>query len=177
VFAKLISIDKKIIIAVSVGVTAIVSGGLYFLPYQTLSNLKTATANRDADALAAEIDFPSLRTNIKVQVKQQIARLEPSTIPEPARTKAQENVDLRVDKVFTPEGLDQLMQDKIPGVKIDTSTLEQDISGSEINMGYESLDRFVVHIQDKVDRAKQVSLVLKRSGLAWKLSDVNISKL
>jgi Protein of unknown function (DUF2939) len=177
VVAKLISIDKRIIAAVGVGVTAIVGGGVYFLPYQTLSNLKRATANRDADALAEEIDFPALRTNIKAQVKKQISKLEPSPIDPPDRTKALENVDSRVDKIFTLEGLDQLMQDKIPDVKIDTSTLEQDIAGSEINMGYESPDRFVVHIQDKVDRAKQVSLVLKRAGLAWKLSDVNISKL
>jgi Protein of unknown function (DUF2939) len=177
VFAKLISIDKRIIVAVGIGVTAIVGGGVYFLPYQTLINLKTATANRDADALAEEIDFPSLRTNIKAQVKKQIAKLEPSTVAPLDRPRAMENVDLRVDKIFTPAGLDQLMQDKIPDVKIDTSTLEQDIAGSEINMGYESPDRFVVHIQDKVDRAKQVSLVLKRNGLAWKLSDVNIAKL
>jgi hypothetical protein len=177
VFDKLISIDKRIIAAVSVGATAIVGGGVYFLPYQTLSNLKRATVNRDADALAEEIDFPSLRTNIKAQVKKQIAQLEPNPIDTPDRTKALENVDLRVDKIFTPAGLDQLMQDKIPDVKIDTSTLSQDIAGSEINMGYESLDRFVVRIQDKVDRAKQVSLVLKRAGLDWKLSDVNISKL
>jgi Protein of unknown function (DUF2939) len=177
VFAKLISIDKRIIVAVGIGVTAIVGGGVYFLPYQTLINLKTATANRDADALAEEIDFPSLRTNIKAQVKKQIAKLEPSTVAPLDRPRAMENVDLRVDKIFTPAGLDQLMQDKIPDVKIDTSTLERDIAGSEIKMGYESLDRFVVHIQDKIDRAKQVSLVLKRAGLAWKLSDVNISKL
>jgi Protein of unknown function (DUF2939) len=177
VFDKLISIDKRIIAAVSVGATAIVGGGVYFLPYQTLSNMKTATVNRDADALAAEIDFLTLRTNIKAQVKKQIAKLDPNPIDTPDRLKALENVDLRVDKIFTPAGLDQLMQDKIPEVKIDTSMLAQDIAGSEINMGYESLDRFVVHIQDKVDRAKQVSLVLQRSGLDWKLADVNISKL
>ncbi len=176
-FAKLIEIDKRIIAAVSIGVTAIVGGGVYFLPYQTLSNLKTATVNRDADALAKEIDFPTLRTNIKAQVKKQIGKLEPSPIATPDLTKALENVDLRVDKIFTPAGLDRLMQDEIPDVKIDTSTLAQDIASSEINMGYESLDRFVVYIQDKVDRDKQVSLVLKRSGLNWKLADVNISKL
>ena len=44
-------------------------------------------------------------------------------------------------------------------------------------MGYESLDRFVVHITDKVDRSKDVSLILKRDGLAWKLAGIDISKL
>ncbi|NJR32735.1 MAG: hypothetical protein HC778_07870 [Chamaesiphon sp. CSU_1_12] len=43
-------------------------------------------------------------------------------------------------------------------------------------MGYESFDRFVVRITDKVDRSKNVSLILKRSGLGWKLAGIDIAE-
>ncbi len=176
--------DKKtgiIIGAVGTGVAAIVGGGVYLSPYLTLNNMKTATANRDADALAGEIDFPSLRTSIKegvkAQVMKQIALAGEGTKPEVGTEMVAKMVDPAVDKIVTPEGLDQLMQDQIPGAKIDIADLEKNIADSEIKMGYESLDRFVVQIVDKVDREKAVSLILTRAGLSWKLSGVDISKV
>jgi Protein of unknown function (DUF2939) len=177
--------DKKtgiIAAAVGTGITAIVGGGaFYFSPYLALNNMKTATVHRDADALAVEIDFPSLRTSIKAgvraQVLKQIARAGAGATPAMGKETIGKMVDPAVDKIVTPEGLDQLMQDKIPGAKIDIEDLQKNIAESDIKMGYESLDRFVVHINDKVDRTKAVSLILKRSGLAWKLSGVDISQV
>ncbi len=177
--------DKKtgiIIAAVSTSVAAIGCGGIYFSPYLTLNNLKTATANRDADALAGEIDFPSLRTSIKEGVRSQVlkqmaANAGTKATPVMGKEMVGKMVDPVVDKIVTPEGLDQLMQDKVPGAKIDIADLEKNIADSEVKMGYESLDRFVVRIVDKVDGSKEVSLVLKRNGLAWKLAGVDISKV
>jgi Protein of unknown function (DUF2939) len=174
---------KKLAIlsAVSTGVVAIGVGGVYFSPYLTLNHLKTATANRDADALAGEIDFPSLRTSIKAGVRSQVLKQIAANAGKTAIPANQEMVgkmvDPAVDKIVTPAGLEQLMEDKVPGAKIDIADLEKNIADSEVKMGYESLDRFVVRIVDKVDRAKEVSLILKRDGLAWKLSGVDISKV
>ncbi len=175
--------NKKIgiIAGVSTGVAAIAGSGIYFSPYLTLNHLKTATANRDAQALASEIDFPSLRNSIKEgvrsQVMKQIAEVQNTTTPAMGKEMVGKMVDPIVDKIVTLEGLDQLMQDTVPGAKINIADLEKNIADSDINMGYESLDRFVVRIVDKVDRAKEVSLILKRDGLAWKLSGVDISKV
>ena len=69
------------------------------------------------------------------------------------------------------------MLDKIPEAKIDLGHLDRDIAKSDINMGYESLNRFVVHITDKTERDKDVSLILKRDGLTWKLAGIDISKV
>jgi hypothetical protein len=177
-------IDKKSILIATAGVAglvALISGGVYCLPYLTLNNMKNATTNRNADALSQEIDFPSLRTSIKDNVKAQIIKqiTESGTSGVPSMTPAliDKMVIPVVDKLITPEGLEQLMQDKVPEVKIDLANLDRDIAKSDIKMGYESLDRFVIHITDKVDRAKAVSLVLKRNGLAWKLSGIDISKV
>jgi hypothetical protein len=176
--------DKKTIIigaAVSTAFVAIAGGGAYFSPYLTLNNMKNATANRNADALSQEIDFPELRISIKDNVKAQVMK-QLAVAGTPATSKmtpelVEKMVSPMVDKLVTPEGIDQLMQDKVPGAKIDLSNLEKDMAKSDIKMGYESLDRFVVHITDKVDRAKDVSLILKRDGLAWKLAGIDISKV
>ena len=174
---------KPVIIAAAVatGIAAIVGAGAYASPYLTLDNMKKATTNRNADALAKEIDFPSLRTSVKANVKAQVIKQMTGASGSPVKGMSTELVDKivnpMVDKLVTPEGLGDLMQDKVPGAKIDLSNLEKNIAESDIKMGYESLDRFVVHITDKVDRKKDVSLILRRDGLAWKLSGIDISKV
>jgi hypothetical protein len=176
--------NKKIVIiiaAATTGIAAIAGVGAYASPYFTLDNMKKATTNRNADALAEEIDFPSLRTSVKANVKAQVIKQMTGAGTAPVKgmnaALVDKMVDPLVDKLVTPEGLGDLMQDKVPGAKIDLSNLEKNIADSEIKMGYESIDRFVVHITDKVDRQKDVSLILRRNGLAWKLSGIDISKV
>jgi Protein of unknown function (DUF2939) len=165
------------------GVSAISGGGIYYAPYITLNNMKNATENQNVDALVKEINFPELRVSIKESVKIQVmkqiagAASDQSATPRMTPASVEKMVSPMVDKIITPEGIDRLIHDKVPGAKIDLANLERDIAKSDIKMGYESIDRFVVHITDKVDRSKDVSLVLKRNGLAWKLSAIDISKL
>jgi Protein of unknown function (DUF2939) len=173
---------KPVIIAVvSTGFVAMAGIGVYVSPYLTLDRMKKATTNRNADALAQDIEFSSLRTSVKANVKAKVIEQMSGAGTTPIKglntAVVDKMVDPMVDKLVTPEGLGDLMQDKVPGAKIDLTNLEKNIADSEVKMGYESIDRFVVHITDKSDRAKDVSLILKRDGLAWKLSGIDISKV
>jgi Protein of unknown function (DUF2939) len=177
------SIERKTVIigaAVSAGVVAVAGGGIYYAPYLTIDNLKNATANRNTDVLSESIDFPSLRMsikeNVKAQVLKQMAEAETPTAAKMTPAQVEKTIAPVVDKLVTPEGLERLIHDKIPEAKIDLSNLDRDISKSDLTMGYESFDRFVVRITDKVDRSKNVSLILKRSGLGWKLAGIDIAK-
>ncbi len=180
--------EKIIIIGASaiVGVVAVAGGGLYYSPYLTLNKMRSATENQNVDALAQEINFPELRVSIKESVKtqvfKQIAAAETGasagkSTPKMTPELVEKMVSPMVDELITPEGLDRLINNKVPGAKIDLANLDRDIAKSDIKMGYESIDKFVVRITDKVDRSKDVSLILKRDGLAWKLSGIDISKL
>jgi hypothetical protein len=165
-----------------VGVASISGGGIYYAPYLTLNNMKNATENQNVDALSREINFPELRVSIKKSVKAQVLKhiaesAGESTSPKMTPEIVEKMVSPMVDKLITPEGLDQLIHDKVPGAKIDLANLDRDIAKSDIKMGYESIDRFVVHITDKSDRSKDVSLILTRNGLAWKLAGIDISNL
>ena len=180
----LVAVDKKTAIVgatIVAGIVAIAGGGVYYAPYLTLNTIKNATTNRNANALAQEIDFPSFRLSIKENIKAQlIKKIAETGTAETAKITpelVEKMVSSTVDKVITPEGLEQLMLDELPAAKLDLVNLDRDIAKSDIKMGYESLDRFVVHIKNKVDRTKDVSLILKRSGLAWKLSGIDIAKL
>jgi Protein of unknown function (DUF2939) len=181
---QLKSLDRQKIIvgtAVAASSMAIAGGGFFYSPYITIDNIKKATTNRNSDALSQEINFPELRTsfkeNIKAQVIKQLAGDKIGRSPQITIETIDKKISPAVEKLITPEGIEKLMLDKIPGAKIDLSNLERDLTKSEIDMGYESFDRFVVHITDKVDRTKDVSLILKRDGIAWKLAGIDISKV
>lgn len=178
------SLDRKIITigtAVAVGSMTLTGRGFFYAPYITIDNIKKATTNRNSDALSQEINFPELRTsfkeNIKAQVIKQLTGANMARSPQMTVEKISKIVNPTVDKLITPEGIEKLMLDRVPGARIELSNLERDLAKSEIGMGYESFDRFVVHIIDKVDRTKDVSLILKRDGLAWKLAGIDISKV
>jgi Protein of unknown function (DUF2939) len=181
---RLKSIDKKTMIiaaALGTGIIAISGVGVYYAPYLTVNSIKNAAENRNADALSQSINFPALRTSIKENIKAQalkkIAEDSGTQTSKITSELVEKTVNPVVDKLVTPEGIEQVMFDKIPAAKIDLTQLDRDLAKSNISMGYESLDRFVVHITDKANRAKDVSLILKRDGLAWKLAEIDISKV
>jgi Protein of unknown function (DUF2939) len=177
------SLDKKTIAitaAIGTAIVAMVGTGAYFSPYLTLQSMKNATINRNAEGLAAEIDFPALRANIKNNVRDRVLKQASNNRDAAAKTNPElvdKIVGPMVDKIVSPEGLEQLMLDKFPTVKIDLSNLEKDMAKSNIDMGYESFDRFLVKIADKTDPSKNVTLTLKRNGLFWKLSGIDLSQV
>ena len=180
---KLKSIDKNtMIIAGAIGTAIAASGclGAYYAPYLTVNSIKNAAENRNADALSQSINFPELRKNLKANIKIQALKKIAEDSPQSPKATAElveKAIDPVVDKLVTPEGIERIMFDKIPEAQIDLTQLDKDLAKSNITMGYESFDRFVVHITDKVNGSKDVSLVLKRDGLAWKLSEIDISKV
>jgi hypothetical protein len=181
---RLKSVDKKTAIigaVVSVGIAAIAGAGVYYAPYLTVNSLQNATEHRNPGALSQAINFPELRSNFKVSIKaqaiEQIAADRTSQISTLNPDRIEQTVNSLVDKLVTPEGIEQLLLDKLPGTKIDLSNLDRDLAKSKITMGYESFDCFVVHITDRVDRTQDVRLILTRDGIGWKLSKIDISKL
>ncbi len=180
----LVSVDRKTALiggGVTAGIIAIVGGGIYYVPYLTLNTIKDATTNRNANALAQEINFPALRASIKENIKAQLIKKIAKTGSAQTAKITPEIIDKavssKVDKIITPEGVEQLMLDQLPEARLNLVNLDRDIAKSDIKMGYESFDRFVIRITNKVDRTKDATVILTRSGLAWKLSGIDISQL
>ena len=64
---------KKITIAAAVAVI-VIAATAYASPYYALHQIKTALAERNAEALAEHVDFPALRTSVKAQLETSMAR-------------------------------------------------------------------------------------------------------
>lgn len=179
-----ISMNQKLAIggAIAIGIAAIAGTVSYFSPYFTVENIKKSAADRDAEALVKYIDFPSLRTSVKENVKNRVMKeIEKRAATDKEATTAigqqfvEKTVNPTVDKILTPEGISALIENRIPEAEFNFEELEQQAERSKMNMGYESLNRFAIHITDINDPDKKVIVVLKRDGLAWKLSEVDIS--
>jgi Protein of unknown function (DUF2939) len=181
---RLTSVDKTTAIvgaAVGTGIVTLGGAGAYYAPYMTVNTLQSAAEHRNPDALSQAINFPELRNNFKATIEaqaiEQIKDDKTSPVSSENADRVKQTVNSLVDKLVTPEGIEQLLLDKFASPKIDLSNLDKDVAKSQITMGYESFDRFVVHITDKADRTQDVSLILTRDGIGWKLSKIDISKL
>ena len=47
-------------------------------------------------------------------------------------------------------------------------------SDTDMEMGYESLDRFIVKVRDKQKRTNEFTMVWQRTGFTWKLSAIRL---
>ncbi len=58
---------KNILIAGAVGIVATGAVASYFSPYLTMYEMKSAMAEKDADAFSSYVDFPSMRESLRAQ--------------------------------------------------------------------------------------------------------------
>jgi hypothetical protein len=177
-----VSVKQAIGIAATVGAVGLGGGGLYYSPYGTIAAMRQAAIDRNSKALSENLDFNSLQSSIKGSIKAKVVKqladrtkagnptkIEPQTIDK--------LVDPLVDKIVTPEGIDLLLNEKLPEAKFKLSEVEKNIDRSRVQMSYESFDRFVVKVAENTQPQKDVRLIFKRDGLSWKLSEIDLSQV
>lgn len=154
-------------------------------PYRTLAGIRTAIANEDARALARHVDFPSLRASLKDQLRDRLARrygpgANDSALGLLALGAAGHAVDGAVEVMVTPLGLGALMQGRAmwrgasdafapsppPGPDASVDPLAEAVHR------FESTTRFTATFPD--DQGHPITLVLTRTGLTWRLTDVRL---
>lgn len=175
---------KKITIATAVAVVAIAASA-YASPYYALHQIKTALAERNADALAAHVDFPALRSSVKTQLEAamagSIAATAGSDNPFAAlgQSIATAMLGKMVDAMVSPAGLVALVNKSAispqshaeteAGAAADGAQKKADYSA-----GYAGLNTFVVRAKD--GGSQEGALVLHRHGLwGWKLSSIALA--
>lgn len=180
---------KKITIAATVAVLAL-GAATWASPYYALHQMKTAVAGRDAAALAGQVDFPALRSNVKDQLaatmSHSISAVAGADNPFAAMGAALGNAMLgkMVDAMVSPAGVEALVSKSAlnshPQTDGDDSMQAsapagQDKAGPKYAASYAGWDRFVIRPAQRHDDAG--ALVLRRHGLwSWKLSEIELSK-
>jgi hypothetical protein len=173
-----------------IAVIAILAAYYSYSPYQTVHAMKSAGENRDGEALAEHIDFPSVRQSIKEQVNVKLLKIvndESKDNPIGALGAAFGGmlVDKLVDAYVTPAGLIQMMKGDTPedvvadGISSDVTGRDADDQDpgkpfENASYAYESLDKFTATVKDDKS-GDEIRFVLRRSGFAnWKLTEILI---
>ena len=171
---------KKITIAAAVAAIAIAATA-YASPYYALRQIKTALAERNADALAAHVDFPALRASVKTQLEASMARSIEATagsgnpLAALGQSIAGAMLGKMVDAMVSPAGVVALVNKSAVSPQADADAPADGAqTKAAYSAGYAGVNTFVVRAKD--GNAQQGALVLQRHGLwDWKLSSIEIA--
>lgn len=170
---------KKSIWIVGV-VLVLVVGYVAAGPYLTVSAIKTGIVENDSEKLSENIDFQTLRQNMKDQLNAAMmknAAIEMKDNPFAALAVgfATKMVDGIVDSFVTPSGLTSLMEGKKPNkgeTGGNSSSPKKDDLFKNARFSYDSVSKFSIWVPN--DKGEEVRFVLKRDGLSWKLVNIVI---
>ncbi|UQV43836.1 DUF2939 domain-containing protein [Janthinobacterium lividum] len=173
---------KKITIAAAVAVIA-VAVTAYASPYYALHQIKAALAERNAEALAAHVDFPALRTSVKTQLEASMARSIEATagsgnpLAALGESIASAMLGKMVDTMVSPAGVVALVNKSAVSPQADANT-DAPADGAQkkanYSAGYAGVNTFIVRAKD--GNAQEGALVLLRHGVwGWKLSSIEIA--
>lgn len=179
-----------VVVALGLLILGIVATFSYLSPQRTLQSIKDAIQANDTEALRELVDFDSVRSMLKEDLKASAANITQaesgsSDFSPLALTLSSVAVDSMVDAIVTPPGLiniiskGQLGQDSIPanGVtpasKIPSKPKELIVEGR-----YEGLSRYIFSVRHDDERPEDaLGFFLRRNGIfTWKLTRMSISK-
>jgi len=161
-------------------VLALIVGYVAAGPYLTISEIKTGIVESDSEKLSENIEFPTLRENVKeqlnaVMMKNAAAEMKDNSFAALAAGFATKMVDGMVDSFLTPSGLAALMEGKKPskgGASRDTSLPKKDDLFKNARFSYDSISKFSIWVPN--DQEKEARFILIRDGFSWKLVNLVI---
>lgn len=170
---------KKIIWIAGV-VLALVVGYVAAGPYLTVSAIKIGIVEDDSEKLSENIEFPTLRQNIKEQfnaamMKDAAMEMKDNPFAAFAAGLATKMVDGIVDSFVTPSGLAALMEGKKPnkyGTGGNTPPPKKGDLFKNAKFSYDSMSKFSIWVPN--DKGEDTRFVLKRDGFSWKLVNLVI---
>jgi len=151
---------------------------LYCQPYFVLDHIRDAAKDRDRDALARLVDFPTLRENLKESFNAFVTKtMQESLAGNPfaglGMLLGVAMVDRYVDAYVSPSGILMLTQGERPDP--DAPRLRTDTNHRPaIKQAYRSASTFYVTVRADTSESEALTFVLRRHGLAWMLSDILI---
>ncbi|HRP71088.1 MAG TPA: DUF2939 domain-containing protein [Luteimonas sp.] len=154
-------------------------------PWLAIHGIGKAVREENATALAKHVDFPPLRASLRAQLGDRIVRGigiegQSGLLGAFGAAAVSALVGGAVDLMVTPVGLGALMEGRkvwnrasgLPPVASEAGVAARQDPLREAERRFESTSRFTatVHGED----GKPIVFVLTRSGLRWKLSDIQL---
>jgi hypothetical protein len=181
---------KKAVLAIIIVLTLVFAGYVAAGPYMTLGNLRQGVAAKDEALLAANIDFPALRENLKAQLKASIAK---AVAPEPDAAEENDQVSQfkknlsdmgaefaekfagkMVDALVTPAGMAKIAGNQLtlaPNAQPTPSAHDNDVFLKDAKVAFQSFNTVYV-IGPGQEGSDPVKFVLTRQGAKWRLTNI-----
>lgn len=164
-----------------IGLSALAA--LYFAlsPFMAIHQMRSAAEERDGEALAEYIEFPSVRQDLKDQLNVALGRsmaedLKDNPFAMLGGLLGSVLIDKTVDAFVTPAGITQLMRGQMPK---ESGRVEQSKSPSQerpfhgARYRYEAWDKFSVTVADEGE-GDEIKFILRRRGIGWKLTAIRL---
>ncbi len=180
---------RKTLLVISIVAATAGSIWFYFSPYLALQQLKTAAQNSDTEELTELVDFPAVRESVKEALKASVMRemkkMEDNPFAALGMLMADAMIDPMVESFVSPNGIAALSEGQRPAKgnmsatdenfgKVPSQPIQAENSGADVLMGYEGLSKFTVRFREKESGKDEIILVMKRSGLSWKLTSIRM---
>jgi hypothetical protein len=179
---------SRVIWVLALAVLAGAGGWFFHTPYATVKAIRQAAYDKDARALSSYVDFPAVKENLKASVR---AKMHPDRGEGAQQTGsaamgaalAMAVVGPMIEALVTPDTIALVLNGEIPSLerRREAERAPAVRSGpepderTEVRMGYESFNRFVVTARKHGDEDEPMALVLQREGLAsWKLVAIRL---
>jgi hypothetical protein len=175
--------NRKTIIIAAIVVFALGAGAIYSLPYVAIYRIIAALEAKDAKQLAALVDFPQIRDNLKsfagTKLKAGTADTKNDAWGQIQKSLPSQFIAGAVENLVTPEGLVNIVQQRLEAVaagqeganrtKLTAWPLYAALVGSA-DLAYVSPSEFVVAV--RTGGAGMLRFVLRRNGAAWRLTNI-----
>lgn len=154
-------------------------------PFITIHNIKSGVEQQDSEKLTENIDFPTLRSNLKEQfnafvMKNAASELQDNPFAALAMGFASKMVEGMVDSFITPSGLRSVIDGKNPKQAKGSGNLSQEPNRQQPGLfkdaryTFDSVKKCSVWVKN--DKGGEIRFVLLRDGLSWKLSNIVFSE-
>lgn len=148
--------------------------------------MRSAFKDGDAERISSYVDFVSLRSNLKEQLKAEMIKkmatdkdLKDNPFAGFAYAMANPLIDSMIDAMITPTSFETFIKGKVNREKevINTETESQNSKKQEniwdkAEYDYKFPSKFIIII--KVDDKNDLKLILTRNGFDWKLTGMKL---
>ncbi len=145
-------------------------------PYITVYQMKVAAQEQDGEALSGHVEFPTLRQSLKDKLKaamvKEMAEQDDNPFAGFGMAMSGMMVEGIVDSFVTPAGLIAMMDGEKPLERRKSPDTGNKEAFTDARIGYKSWNRFAISMDG--DRGDEVTFILRRRGLGWKLTDMHI---
>ena len=176
--------SKKLQVSI-IAIVLLIFTFVYTSPYLAIYQIRQALKNEDSAALAAYVDFPSVRQGIKDQLNTELVKKFPE------HAQASEGgfaafgallASSMVDVMVSLQGIAMLLQGKklkesLPFQAQPEQSEQQTQAGEQAKEKlsyrgkYQSFNRFTVEIHHP-QKQPPINVILQRQGLSWKVTQI-----